>query len=213
MDKNRLIECKREMLSCVPKKNFNFLGEVLYRPSNTILVNKKENEEIFLLVRSDWIVNMPWILKSIFYLLLPIIIYFLFPVFLNLLNYNITINVPISIIFGFVLFYYSIMFTYIFIHIIDWYYDIFIVTNDRIIDIDFSPWYGYSIKEAPLVNIQDIQETSKGFFAVIFDYGDIIAKTSSDNGVLNLEKIPQVHKVRTILHNLVSIAKKYYDIK
>lgn len=202
--------CKKEMDKVVPRYFYGFLGSLVFRPLSTKVFNQNKNEEIYILIRSHWIVNIGWVANAIFYSILPVILYLFIPFFVSLLQIDFRFSdIPMRFWFISILVYYSFIFTYVFMHFIDWYYDIFIVTNERIIDLEFSPLLGYKIVEANLINIQDIKEESREFWGLIFNFGNIKAKTSSDQGFLMLNRVPNVYRVRDVISNLVNIAKKF----
>ena len=60
--------------------------------------------------------------------------------------------------------------------------DLWIVTNQRLIDSTKSTPFSQDIKTATLFNLQDINIQKRGIFQTIFEYGDIICQTASASG-------------------------------
>ena len=61
----------------------------------------------------------------------------------------------------------------------NWRNDIFQLTDRDVIDIDRKPFgFGESRKQAPLRNIQNVRAERPGFFATLFDYGDVNIETA-----------------------------------
>lgn len=205
---NRRGMMDREMNRVIPRSRRDLYGGVVVRPKRAAFGTQNKGEKIFVLIRQHWIVNFGWIFRTSVYLVLPIFLYIVLPFFVEIIGITIS-GVPARIWAVILLGYYSVILTSAFMNFVDWYYDIFIVTNERIIDLEFSPTIGYKIVEAALVNIQDVKEESREFWGTIFNFGDLKAKTSSDRGVLMLERIPNPTQVRDIVSDLVGIAKKY----
>lgn len=203
------LQKNREFESIIPKKNNgNRFGTLVYRPKGTFFATQNPGEKVFVLVRQFWLINLGWILRNSFYAVIPFITYSI----LNLLNLRIPENLISQRIIALILLaYYSILFSNVYRLFVDWYFDVFIITNERVVDYDFKPFTNYTVKEAELENIEDVSEASKGPIASIFDYGDITATTASETGALSLEKIPSPTKVRDVLMDLSKIAKKYSD--
>jgi membrane protein YdbS with pleckstrin-like domain len=79
-----------------------------------------------------------------------------------------------------------------------------IVTNKRIIDIDF---YGLIYKEitsAKLEKIEDITVKSGGFFASIFNYGNIFIQTAGTEVNIEFFNVPSPNKVRDLINSLTT---------
>lgn len=60
--------------------------------------------------------------------------------------------------------------------------DLWIVTNERLIDSTKTTPFNQEIKTATLTNIQDINIRKRGIFQTIFEYGDVICQTASASG-------------------------------
>jgi hypothetical protein len=205
------------MMNQINNKNFilknkrEFLGALVTKPKNLYFSSLDKDEKVYVLIRSHWIVNLSWIINLCIYFIIPLIVYFILPIFIDLIQLDIGIfDIPNRVWIVILFAYYSIVLTYAFNKFIDWYFDIFLVTNKRIIDIEFSPLGGYKVLETPLINVQDIKEESRSFLGLIFNYGNIKARTSAEQSILMLERVPKPLTVRDIIADLVNIAKHGY---
>ncbi len=78
----------------------------------------------------------------------------------------------------------------------DWRNDIFQLTDRDVIDIDRRPFgFGESRKQAPLRNIQNIRAERPGFFATLFDYGDVHIETAGAESDIEFDRIPRPSQV------------------
>jgi membrane protein YdbS with pleckstrin-like domain len=78
----------------------------------------------------------------------------------------------------------------------DWRNDIFQLTDKVVIDIDRKPFgFGESRKQAPLQNIQNIKAERPGFFATLFDYGDVHIETAGADSDIDFDSIPHPSQV------------------
>ncbi len=74
----------------------------------------------------------------------------------------------------------------------DWRNDMFKLTASDVIDIDRKPFgFGESRKQAPLDNIQNVTAERPGFFATIFDYGNVHIETAGAGTDIVFDKIPR----------------------
>lgn len=84
---------------------------------------------------------------------------------------------------------------------IGWYYSVYIVTNERIVQIKQKGFFDRAVEEWQLDRVQNINCRVGGFQAMIFGYGDITIKTFVGDLV-----IPTVHhpvKIQELLQVLV----------
>lgn len=78
----------------------------------------------------------------------------------------------------------------------DWRNDIFQLTDRDVIDIDRRPFgFGESRKQAPLRNIQNVRAERPGFFATLFDYGNVHIETAGADSDIIFDRIPHPSQV------------------
>lgn len=83
---------------------------------------------------------------------------------------------------------------------IGWYYSVYIVTDQRIIEIRQHGLFNRRVSEWRLEMVQNVNYHVKGIQAVIFGFGDITAQTFSGDLVM-----PTIHKPTQIHSQLVKI--------
>ncbi len=66
-------------------------------------------------------------------------------------------------------------FTVIFL---DYYYDIHIVTDHRVVDIDQNGLFNREINELALEDVQDVTSFNKGVLSSVYDFGDVTIETA-----------------------------------
>ena len=135
-------------------------------PRNLHFATQDRDEKIYIYIRRHWIENIRWILTNFVYILIPIII----AILANLLNIS----------FGFLslseytillISYYSIIFTNSLKNFFNWYFDPYIITNQRVVHYEFKPFSNYEVKETSLTSIENVSEASYGFIAGILIMG------------------------------------------
>ena len=98
-----------------------------------------------------------------------------------------------------------------FVFMVSWigyYYDLYIVTDRRIISIDQHRLFSRNIKEISFEAIQDVDTVAHNFWQVQFNYGDIIVRTSADNTSFPLKDIPSPKKVAFFITDLLEQTRK-----
>ena len=167
------------------------------RPDSVRFETQEEEEEVVLFLRQHIIINVPWIVIAIVFIIAPTI---LFPLFINVTHFSLKLSVGYILIGS--LFWYVATFGFILAKFLGWFFNIYIVTNERLVDIDFFYLLYKKFAEAELVKIQDISYTSGGIFATIFNYGNVTIETAGEAPNLVFEKIPNPEQVVETVRSL-----------
>jgi hypothetical protein len=150
------------------------------------------NEQVILLLRAHPITQLSWILATIFIILLS----YIFDFFLmNLLT-------PKEIIFINIL-WDTGAFSYAFLNFISWLYNVGIVTNLRIVDVDFHSLLYKEVSATVITKIEDVTVKSGGFARSIFDYGNLFIQTAGTESNIEFPNIPHPTEASSIINNLM----------
>lgn len=149
------------------------------------------NENIILVLRAHPITQLSWILNSIFLIIGLVFLNFLFFNFLS----------PTQTLFA-NLFGVAVIFSFIWFNFLSWYFNVGIVTNERILDIDYHSVIYREITETKLNKVEDVTAKSGGFFASIFDYGNVFIQTAGTEANIEFMKIPRPSEITKIINNL-----------
>jgi membrane protein YdbS with pleckstrin-like domain len=179
-------------------------GSLQIVPKNFTFATQDSDEEIYILTRKDVLTNVGWVFQVSLFLILPIFIF----IFFNNINFNINDIIPLRFIIVGILFYYSACFSYGIIKFNDWFFDVFIVTNKRVIHYIYNPIARYKIAEAELYNIQDVSEEVIGVLPTIFNYGDLLIQTASQITKFEVINLPRITELRDVLIDLVRLTRE-----
>ncbi len=171
-------------------------------PHAVKVADLQDDEEILLYLRKHIVTNVPWIIRAIgAALVLPFMIYInSFGIIdLSIIPYN-------FVIFASIL-YYQVVFTYIFVKYLSWFYNISLVTNKRIIDIDFSSLIYENVDATKLSQVEDVGYSQVGIIRSIFDYGDVSLHTAGPASNFEFLAIPHPEKVIKVVNNLIGKTK------
>ena len=86
--------------------------------------------------------------------------------------------------------------------LLNWYRyhnDIWVITNQRIIDSTKRHPFDLRISTADLVNIQDMSVERSGILRTILDYGDILCQTAAEMQAFRLAGIPDPRAVQALV--------------
>ena len=83
-----------------------------------------------------------------------------------------------------------------------WWLDIFIVTDQRIIDIDQKSLFNKRVSEATWDKVQDVTYEIKGVTATFFDYGSVFIQTAGAIGVVTFAEIAEPDKIKSLITDI-----------
>ncbi len=180
------------------KQPVHFFSSFCENPDGISFQNQEHDEVVILFLRKHFITNVPWIATAVFLIILPLIP----PLFFTESSFPFNnISHPLRIIITF--FYYLIVFAYAFINFITWYYDVFIITQKRVVDIDFSDLLYHHMAITKLDLVQDVIYSQSGFLRSLFNYGDLFIQTAGNNPNFDGLAIPQPARAANIISNLI----------
>ena len=105
--------------------------------------------------------------------------------------------------FGFVLtlIWYLITVAYAMESFFSWFFNVYIVTNMRIIDIDFYNLIYKQVSDTNLGNVQDLTYNMGGVVRTIFNYGDVFIQTAAEVTEFEFLAVPHPDKVVKVIED------------
>jgi len=176
----------------------SFFPALFQRPLKIRFDRQEENEEIILFLRQHPIVNTFWIVTSIILIILP-------AVFLQterLLGLSITSQIPLNLIIGGLLIYYLLIIAFAFEQFLSWYFNVYIVTNMHIVDINFYSLLSKEVVEISLDDIEVISYTMAGVLGSLFHFGTVEIETAAETKRIHFEKVPRPDVVSDTVQDL-----------
>jgi membrane protein YdbS with pleckstrin-like domain len=82
-----------------------------------------------------------------------------------------------------------------------WYNDLYVLTDQRIIDVDQKGLFSRTVSETTLDQIQEVKVEIKGFMENVLGYGTVIVQTAGPTDNLILEVIAKPIKIQQIINN------------
>jgi uncharacterized membrane protein YdbT with pleckstrin-like domain len=80
--------------------------------------------------------------------------------------------------------------------IIDWHNDIYILTTDRVIDIEKRPFTHEFRREANMGMIQDVSYEQPTFISKLLNYGNVRLQTAGTLGEFTFDNVPRPREVQ-----------------
>jgi uncharacterized membrane protein YdbT with pleckstrin-like domain len=139
-------------------------------------IKLKDGEKILRVVRGFWLVHLP---RSLFaFLLLAVPFFFMYPLFSagtpGVVAFVVCVTVGTT---------YGLRLLY------GWFWNAFIITNHRVIDIDQRGFFSRTVSEASYDKIQDVSFTVHGVWGTMFGFGKLDLQTAGSSANLELPDV------------------------
>lgn len=89
-----------------------------------------------------------------------------------------------------------------------WYLDVWLLTNDRLIDVQLVTLFNRRVAQLNLSQVEDVRVETLGFLAALLHFGDITVQSAGREGVFALRSIPNASEVVTLISDLATAAQK-----
>lgn len=176
------------------KQKKEFFGMSFHTfPKKINFESQNYKEEIILLLRRHMVTNISWILLSVFMLFVPILLRWI-----PLIDF-----LPSRFQFVTILLWYLMILAYVLEKFLSWYFNVYLFTDERLVDVDFYSLIYKRITEAKIDRIEDISYSQGGLLQSLFDYGTVRVQTASEVPELEFELIPHPGFVTKILNQLI----------
>lgn len=183
---------KKNVRDFLPRPRGNSFSAAIFQPRSVHFDTQEPEEEILMILRAHWITNLPWVFIALLLLFAPLVLTF-FPLLTSF---------PANFRLMFVIVWYLVLLMYIFERFLSWFFNMAIITDERIIDIDFINLTNKKVSDADLDKIQDVSFTNSGAVGAIFNYGDVLVQTAAEIVEFVFDKVPDPALVATVLQRL-----------
>ena len=166
---------------------FSFFPALFQNPSKIKFDKQEDNEVIELFLRQHAFVNIFWVSTTIVLLIFPAI-------FLQLdaiLGFNYALQIPLNLLIGGLIIYYLLVMAYALEQFLSWYFNVYIVTNMHIVDVNFYSLLSKEVVEISLNDIEVISHNVDGVLGSLFHFGNVHIETAAEQKRILFEKVPR----------------------
>jgi uncharacterized membrane protein YdbT with pleckstrin-like domain len=168
------------------------LASFLMRPNGVSFETREEEEQIILFLRKHFITNIPWIFISFVMFFTPTVV----------MTTGILETVPANFRFIFMMIWYLVSVAYTLESFLTWFFNVYIITDERIVDVDFYNLTYKEVSDANLDKIEDVTYKMGGVIRTIFNYGDVLIQTAAEVTNFDFLAVPYPDKVVKVLQDL-----------
>jgi len=177
------------------------------KPRRIAFEGEDGDEEILYVFRRAVITNAGWLAMSAFLFMAPVV----FNSFLLDAVGDYPDAISPKLVFIVNSFWYVFSFGFMFERFINWFFNIYIITSKRIVDMDFDHLLHRNISEAPLRNIEDITYTVAGAIETLFNFGSVSIQTAAEKRELEFTSVANPAMIQDLLSDLVSDMKRRHE--
>ena len=175
------------------KPTKNALASYMVKPPGVQFETQDRKEKIVLLLRRHFLTNLSWIVVAILMLLLPMAFWFL-----PLANF-----LPLRFQIVLILMWYMFVAVFVFENFLTWYYNVYIVTDERIVDVDFYSLIYKKVSQAKIDNIQDVTFVMGGLARSMMNFGDVFIQTAGEQREFDFNDVPRPDVVAKLINELI----------
>ncbi len=161
---------------------------------NAKFESQLEGEEIILLLRAHPITQLPWILNGIFIFILLMFIDFFAGTLFSAEQFLI-FNVGII----------AFIFAYYWFNFLSYFFNVGLITNKRVLDVDFHAVIYKEVTEARVEKIEDITAKTGGYAASLFNFGNVFVQTAGSELNIEFINVPRPTDVVKIINSIGSL--------
>lgn len=174
------------------QRNKKATGAFNIMPGRVRFETQEVREKVILLLRQHWVTQVPWLVMIVVGLALPLLLNWI-----PLLDF-----LPGNYQFIMIVIWYLLLLAYGFEQFISWFFHVFIITDERVIDINFYNLIYKEVSEAKIDNIEDVTYRQGGVIRAVFNYGDVAMQTAGEQREFMIERVPLPSRVVKVLNEL-----------
>lgn len=88
---------------------------------------------------------------------------------------------------------------YAFLIWIDYYFDVWIVTNERVVNIEQKGLFVRKVSELKFARIQDVTSEVSGLIPTLLNFGDVKVQTAAEEDLFLFRQVPDPYEIRDLL--------------
>lgn len=169
------------------------------------LPNQRPNEHVILFLRRQWFALLAIVFAFVLLIGIPLTSGWYFQETLENWIVHPVIG-PLLVIVGSI--YVLSIWLFAFLEFTDYYLDTWIITNERIINIEQEGLFHRTASELDLAAVQDTTAEIHGMLQTIFTYGQVYVQTAGEKGRFHFKNIDNPEHVKELVTRLVEEDKQ-----
>ncbi len=174
--------------------------------SKKLFPGQRDEEHVIFLLRPHWFIFFRQILQLILFNVLPVFI-FIFIYYVvgwdlpteGVLYIGLVMLTGLYYLGAWLVFYHSF---------VDYHLDLWILTDQRIVDIEQKGLFDRIISELNVIKVQDVTSEVHGHLQTLFDYGNVYIQTSAEQQRFVFQNVPRPEEITRLIVRASDAASK-----
>ena len=168
--------------------------------------SQNSNEKILLILRRHWFIFLKFLVIYFLIGLIPVGLYFANKSLgISMFSCEVSRAIKVLIISAFYLFWWLLAFR----QFMDYWLDVWIVTDQRVVNVNQKGLFFRTISELKLFRIQDVTADVRGLLPTFLHYGNVHIQTAGSQKRFIFEEIPHPYQVTRKIMRLVEWKRKH----
>jgi len=95
-----------------------------------------------------------------------------------------------------------LIWVYAFLIWVDYFFDVWIITSERVVNIEQKGLFIREVSELKYSKIQDVTSEVEGFFPTVLNYGDVRIQTAGEEAHFIFRQVPDPYGIKNIIMEL-----------
>ena len=169
----------------------NPLAAYMVKPKVRFETQERE-EKVVLLLRRHFVTNLGWLLTTIFLLVIPL--FWGYVPFFHLFPDRFQIVL--------IILWYLVAVAFFLEHFLSWYFNVQLITDERIVDVDFYSLLYKEVSDTKIENVQDVTFVMGGALRALLNYGTVYIQTAGERRGVGFGDVPHPQRGAKILNEL-----------
>lgn len=168
---------------------------------------QSDDEDVLYVVHRHWF-N---ILQNFLSIILMVPLLFISYIFLPLLFPDLNTGIPHQLFLFASSIFAMLIWVLFFLVWIDYYFDVWIITTKRIVDIEQKGLFSREVSEVRYAKIQDISTEVLGVLPTFLNYGNVLIQTAAEKEKFVFMQIPDPYRIKDIIMQLQKTHGHQFD--
>lgn len=176
------------------------LSAFIKEPRNIYYDGEDSDEKILYILRRSHLTNLGWEFALAVMAILP---FYAAPYLIRYRQLALEVIGP-GLLFTITLSWYLAILGLALLNFLNWYFNVYIITNKKIVDFDFYGLTYKNIADTVIHNVQDVTATISGPINMIFNIGHVYIQTAAEKREFDFDSVDDPGKIRDIISDLVA---------
>lgn len=166
---------------------FSLFPALFEHPAKVQFAQQEADETVELLLRQHWVTQVFWVVTVLLAFFLPVVLPYLSP----LLALSQLPPIPLDVAAALLVIWYMLVIAYGLEKFLHWYFNIYIVTDKHLVDINLHNLMNRDVVEVQVEDVQSSSYKMLGVLSSLFNFGDVVIETAAQRQNIQFHQVPR----------------------